>query len=109
MEPRERSQDPIVEPRWLDVDAASRYLCMSVHALYHRIGRRQIPYVKQGRMIRFDRFALDRWMAKGVRNGFDETRRPLVLQENDQRSTVRRVDGIRGSEIGGTSRLGHRA
>jgi hypothetical protein len=41
---------------------------------WDRIGRRQIPFVKHGRMIRFDRFALDRWVAKGVRNGFDETR-----------------------------------
>jgi excisionase family DNA binding protein len=73
LDPREQSKDPTVEPRWFDVDAASRYLCMSVHALYHRIGRRQIPFVKHGRMIRFDRFALDRWMAKGVRHGFDET------------------------------------
>ena len=107
LEPREPGGP--LEPRWLDVDAASRYLCMSVHALYHKIGRRQIPFVKQGRSIRFDRFALDRWMAKGVRNGFDETRRPLVFQENDQRAAVRRVDGVRGSKIGGTSRLGHRA
>ncbi len=29
MEPRERSQDPIAGPRWLDVDKASRYVCMS--------------------------------------------------------------------------------
>jgi hypothetical protein len=43
----------------VDVDAASRYLCMSVHSLYHRIGRRQIPFVKHGHTIRFDRFALD--------------------------------------------------
>jgi len=41
MQPREHPQDPVVETRWLDVDAASRYLCMSVQALYHRIGRRQ--------------------------------------------------------------------
>src|SRR3989441_10113547 len=108
MEPRERSQDPLVEPRWLDVEAASRYLCMSVDALYHRVGRRQIPFVKHGRIIRFDRFALDRWMAKGVRNGFDETRRGLVPEENDQRPAVRRVDRLRGSEIGRAPRLGHR-
>src|SRR5438128_10942927 len=107
LEPREPGGPR--EPRWLDVDAASRYLCMSVHALYHKIGRRQIPFVKQGRSIRFDRFALDRWMAKGVRNGFDETRRPLVLQENDQRTAVRSVDQLRRSEVGRAPRLGHRA
>ena len=63
-----------LDPRWLDVDAAARYLCMSRHSLYHRVNRRQMPFVRQGRVIRFDRFALDRWMAKGVRHGFDEAR-----------------------------------
>jgi integrase len=109
MEPRDVDHRPNLEPRWLDVDAASRYLCMSVDGLYHRVARRQIPFVKQGRIIRFDRFALGRWMAKGVRNGFDETRRSLVLQENDQRAAVRGVNRLRRQEVGRTSRLGHRA
>ena len=55
MEPRDVAQEPILEPRWLDVDAAASYLCLSRHALYHRVSRRQIPFVLQGRMIRFDR------------------------------------------------------
>ena len=46
----------------------------SAHSLYHRVNRRQMPFVRKGRVIRFDRFALDRWMAKGVRHGFDEAR-----------------------------------
>jgi excisionase family DNA binding protein len=82
---------PIVEPRWFDVDTAARYLCMSRHAIYHRVSRRQIPFVKEGGTIRFDRHALDRWMSKGVRNGFGETGRDLVLHEADQRSAVSRV------------------
>jgi hypothetical protein len=90
LDPRELCTGPVVEPRWLDVDDAARYLCLSVHAIYHRVSRRQIPFVKHRRMIRFDRFALDRRMAKGVRHGFDETRRPLVLQEDDQRPALRR-------------------
>ena len=65
MEPRDVAPGPIIEPRWLDVDAAAQYLCMSRHALYHRIGRRQIPFVKNGQIVRFDRQALDRWMGKG--------------------------------------------
>src|SRR5437763_16248843 len=81
---------------------------MSVDALYHRVARREIPFVKQGRLVRFDRFALDRWMAKGVRRGFDETRRALVLQENDQRSALRGVDRVRGSEISRAPRVGPR-
>src|SRR2546421_12927918 len=108
MEPRDVVAGPIIEPRWLDVDTAAQYLCMSRHALYHRISRRQIPFVRRGRIIRFDRQALDRWMSKGVRNGFEETRRDLVLPENDQRSAVPRVHGVRGQEVRGTTRVGDR-
>src|SRR5438128_8727427 len=96
MEPRDVAPGPIIEPRWLDVDTAAQYLCMSRHALYHRISRRQIPFVRRDRIIRFDRQALDRWMSKGVRNGFEEARRDLVLSENDQRSAVPRVHRVRG-------------
>jgi len=60
-------QDPPVDPYWLDVPAAARYLCMTPHAIYHRINRRDIPFVRQGRMVRFDRHELDRWMRKSTR------------------------------------------
>jgi TOTE conflict system primase-like protein len=36
VQPREPG-GAVLEPRWLNVDAASRYLCMSVDALYHRM------------------------------------------------------------------------
>jgi excisionase family DNA binding protein len=58
MEPRDVAPGPIIEPRWLDVDAAAQYLCMSRHAIYHRVNRCQIPFVRQGRSLRFDRQAL---------------------------------------------------
>lgn len=109
MESRDVSQGPIVEPRWFDVDTAARYLCMSRHAIYHRVSRRQIPFVKDGRTIRFDRHALDRWMSKGVRNGFGETGRDLVLHEADQRPAVSRVHRVRGQEVRRTPRGGNRA
>src|SRR5713226_3551759 len=72
MEPRDVVPGPVIEPRWLDVDTAAQYLCMSRHALYHRVSRRQIPFVRRGRIVRFDRQALDRWMSKGVRNGLEK-------------------------------------
>src|SRR6266404_6516065 len=108
MEPRDIVPGPTIEPRWLDVDTAAQYLCMRRHALYHRISRRQIPFVRRGRIIRFDRHALDRWMSKGVRNGFEEARRDLVLPEDDQRSAVPRVYRVRGQKVRGTARVGDR-
>ena len=99
MEPRDVVPGPIIEPRWLDVDTAAQYLCMSRHALYHRVSRRQIPFVRRGRIVRFDRQALDRWMSKGERNGFGEAGRDLVLHETNQRPAVSRVHRVRRQEI----------
>lgn len=32
------------------------------HALYHQVARVQLPFVRHGRLLRFDRLALDRWL-----------------------------------------------
>ncbi|MFN8060362.1 MAG: helix-turn-helix domain-containing protein [Vicinamibacterales bacterium] len=101
-------QDPPVDPYWLDVPAAARYLCMTPHAIYHRINRRDIPFVRQGRLVRFDRHELDRWMRKGARNGFTETRRGVVLHEADQRPALSRVHRVRGQEVRRAARRGDR-
>ena len=47
--------EPVIEPRWLDVDTAAKYLCMTRHALYHRMARCQLPFIRHGRLLRFDR------------------------------------------------------
>jgi excisionase family DNA binding protein len=94
---RERVErlEPALEPRWLDVDTAAKYLCMTRHAIYHRVNRCQLPFIRDGRRIRFDRYALDRWMSKGVKYGFAEARRHLVLPEDDQRAPVSRIHRVR--------------
>ena len=51
--------------RYLSVNAAARYLGRSDKALYRLVGRREIPFIKQGRRLLFDRVALDKWMARG--------------------------------------------
>ena len=49
--------NPAIAPRWLDVDTAAQYLCMTRDALYHQVARLQLPFVRHGRLIRFDREA----------------------------------------------------
>ena len=89
-EPMERPGSD-VESRWFDVRTAAKYLCMTQHAIYHRINRCQLPFIRDGRRIRFDREALDRWIRKGEKYGFTEARRHLVLPEDDQRAAVPRI------------------
>jgi excisionase family DNA binding protein len=50
-------------PRLLTAAQAARYLGRkSPQSLYHLVARREIPYVKHGRNLRFDRLELDRWI-----------------------------------------------
>ena len=98
MEPRDVAPGSDVESQWFDVRTAAKYLCMTRHAIYHRINRCQLPFIRDGRRVRFDRDALDRWMKKGEKYGFAEARRHLVLPEDDQRSPVPRIYRVRRQE-----------
>jgi excisionase family DNA binding protein len=65
---RRRSADArlsFVGHRYLDARGAASYLSLTKKALYHRVSRRSIPYIRVGRLLRFDRDALDRWMRRG--------------------------------------------
>jgi excisionase family DNA binding protein len=54
----------MAEKRLLTIKEASEYLGKSVKALYHMVYRRQIPFVKMGKSIGFDKIALDKWIEK---------------------------------------------
>ena len=38
-------------------------LFRSVHTLYTMVSQRRIPYVKMGRLTKFDREEIDKWIA----------------------------------------------
>ena len=58
-----------IPPRLLTVRQAAEYLGRvgptgepSESAIYHLVHRREIPVVRHGRNLRFDRLQLDRWV-----------------------------------------------
>jgi excisionase family DNA binding protein len=53
-----------VLPRLLDVGQAAKYIGLSRHTLYTMVSQRRIPYVKVGRLTKFDLKALDAWIKK---------------------------------------------
>ena len=55
----------LARARYLDVSAAAVYLSLSEKAIYHRVARRTIPFIKRGKRVLFDCQALDRWMRRG--------------------------------------------
>jgi excisionase family DNA binding protein len=49
--------------RLLGIKEVADYTGLSTHTLYTMVSQRRIPYVKLGRLTKFDRLELDRWIA----------------------------------------------
>ena len=49
--------------RLLDIKEVAHYTGLSVHTLYTMVSQRRVPYVKMGRLTKFDRDEIDRWIA----------------------------------------------
>ena len=52
-----------IAPRLLDIQQVATYTGLSVHTLYCMVSQRRIPFVKMGRLTKFDREELDKWIA----------------------------------------------
>lgn len=48
--------------RLLDIKDVAIYTGLSVHTLYAMVSQRRIPFVKLGRLTKFDREMLDKWI-----------------------------------------------
>ena len=48
--------------RLLDIKEVADYTGLSVHTLYTMVSQRRIPYVKMGRLTKFDREEIDKWV-----------------------------------------------
>jgi excisionase family DNA binding protein len=52
--------------RLLDIKEVSQLTGLSPHTLYTMVSQRRIPYVKVGRLTKFDLRLLDEWIAKST-------------------------------------------
>jgi excisionase family DNA binding protein len=52
-----------IQRRLLDIRDIAAYTGLSRHNLYTMVSQRRIPFVKIGRLTKFDRFEIDRWIA----------------------------------------------
>ena len=50
--------------RLLNIKEVAQYMGLSVHTLYTMVSQRRIPYVKVGRLTKFDPQRLEDWLAK---------------------------------------------
>ena len=52
--------------RLLTIQETSEYMGLSVHTLYTMVSQRRIPYVKVGRLTKFDVTLLDEWIKQNT-------------------------------------------
>lgn len=52
----------VVPQRLLAIQDAATYTGISVHTLYTMVSQRRIPFVKVGRLVKFDLKMLDAWI-----------------------------------------------
>jgi excisionase family DNA binding protein len=48
--------------RLIDIKGAANYTGLSVHTVYTMVSQKRIPYVKVGRLVKFDLNMLDSWI-----------------------------------------------
>lgn len=61
--------------RLLNIQEVADYTGLSPHTLYTMVSQRRIPFVKLGRLTKFDREEIDRWItanAVKVKRSFSE-------------------------------------
>ena len=61
--------------RLMNIQEVAEYTGLSPHTLYTMVSQRRIPFVKLGRLTKFDRYELDRW----ITSQSVKTRRPFSV------------------------------
>lgn len=59
-----QGQEGKITRRLLTIQEVAEYTGLSVHTLYTMVSQRRIPFIKVGRLTKFDRTLLDEWLAK---------------------------------------------
>jgi excisionase family DNA binding protein len=67
--------------RYMDVEEVSAYLGISKWMIYKYVGNREIPFIPFGRLVRFDRMAVDKWAEKMTVRGFSRRDSRLSMLE----------------------------
>ena len=54
-----------VDQRYLDVDQVADYTRSTPMSIRQQVHLKQIPHLKRGRRVLFDKVAIDAWLAQG--------------------------------------------
>lgn len=54
--------DRVIEKRFIGPDELARYLDIKIGTVYSWVCLRRIPFVKMGRLVKFDLKDIDKWL-----------------------------------------------
>ncbi len=79
----DRSSSPPkrLESPWLTIGEVATYLSVSVGTIRNWVSQRYIPFARRGRVVRFHRDKIDRWLEVGGCKG------RLTVSGNSEQST----------------------
>ena len=61
---RERGDTRVASP-WMPPEQAAQYLSISLGTLRNWTSAHYVPFSKRGRVVRYHRDALDKWLSRG--------------------------------------------
>lgn len=86
----------LVETPWLTVLEVAAYLSVSAGTVRNWVSQRRIPFARRGRVVRFHREKIDRWLSAGECAGRLRARRRSVsggrMVEESLESRICRAD-----------------
>ena len=66
-------------PARMNITQAASYLSLSVQTIYSKTSLRQLPHLKKGKRLYFERDALDSWLLEGKKKTVNE-----LIAETDE-------------------------
>ena len=83
----EERKDELVTSPWMKAEVAAPYLGVSIGTLRNWTSARYVPFAKRGRVVRYHRDALDRWLHEAAARAHDD-RRPRQVGRTVCRGTL---------------------
>lgn len=62
----------------MDIQEAAKFLKLKIHTIYGFTSQKQIPFIKRGKKLYFERSKLDAWLKEGSRESVSDIQKRLV-------------------------------
>ena len=73
-------------PEYLNIEEVSKMLNLAVPSIYGLVHRKQIPYIKRGKKLIFEKTKIEEWL----KNGRRKTKEEIDLEVEEQLINTRK-------------------